>query len=180
MPDFLQKVTHWTFQTLIHKCINITDAKQAACPVMSVVVLSCTVAPKALWEKSFKRGRFFRFFFHHVVSHAYFRQLLFVNTVWTFAVRIFPGVLYVCTWLAIPVRCFDNRQSLGECRATCRNRKAGRYFQNSAWHHVTLAILQPECRAKTLALFTRHIGARKIIKWVVEPLAMFSNTTMCL
>lgn len=140
-----------------------------------LLVLSCPLSSyhvqlhRRHFEKSFKRGLDFSVsFFHRVCSsHAYFRQLLFVNTVWTFAVRIFPGVLYVCTWLAIPVRCFDNRQSLGECRATCRNRKAGRYFQNSAWHHVTLTILQPECQAKTLALFTRQIGARKIINWVV-------------
>lgn len=153
-------------------CCNIAFDKHNGCKTSCLschvrchpVMYSCT---EGTLRNLLNGGDLSVSFFHRVVSHAYFRQLLFVNTVWTFAVRIFPGVLYVCTWLAIPVRCFDNRQSLGECRATCRNRKAGRYFQNSAWHHVTLTILQSECQAKTLALFTRHIGARKIINWVV-------------
>lgn len=148
----------------------MANTKQAACHVvMSTVVLSRTVARNALWEIS--------------VSHAYFRQLLFANTVGTSAVRIFPGVLYVCTWPAIPVRCFDNRQSLGECRTTCRNRKAGRCFQNSVWHHLAFAILQPEYQTKALAPFTRHISAGKIIKCVLSSkihLSNVYNTIMCL
>lgn len=104
----------------------------------------------------------FKFLFYHKDFHAYFRQLLFMNMVWSFTVKIFPGAVHVCTWLAIPVRCFGNRQSLGECGATWRNRKAGRYFQNSAWHDVTFTNLQPEYQAKPFALFTRHISAHKI------------------